>query len=177
MAVRSDRNTSRQGEDLEVTPSFEQWYQEFYPILARTMTVMFSSVGLGRDIADEAMTKAFARWQKGDPPRSPDGWVMTVAVNEGRRRWRRRKLDAVRRAETVAGIRLTQNLDEPDLDLWRAVAQLPRRYREAIVLRYIADLTEAEVADTMGVKAGSAAALLHKARASLRRSLAEETTR
>jgi RNA polymerase sigma factor (sigma-70 family) len=54
------------------------------------------------------------------------------------------------------------------------VSNLPPRSREAIVLRYVADLTEAGVADAMGVKEGSASALLHKARAALRRSLDEE---
>ncbi len=55
-----------------VAPSFEEWYVAFYPRLARTMTVMFSSVDVGREIADEAMAKAFGRWKAGDLPRSPE---------------------------------------------------------------------------------------------------------
>ncbi|MCP3990769.1 MAG: sigma-70 family RNA polymerase sigma factor [Actinomycetia bacterium] len=143
--------------------SFEQWYHDFYPKLARTMTVMFSNVEVGRELADEAMARAFARWESGDIPHSPNAWTTTVAVNEGRRRWRRRKRDADRLTQTAASSPLTAGLDAPDLDLWRAVAELPRRSREAIVLRYIADMTEAEVAKTMGVKPGSASALLNKA--------------
>ena len=155
--------------------SFEHWYYEFYPKLARTMTVLFSNVELGRELADEAMAKAFARWESGNPPHSPNAWVVTVGVNEGRRRWRRREREADHAAQVATTSELTAGLHESDLDLWRAVAALPRRYREAIVLRYLADMTEAEVAKTMGVKAGSASALLNKARASLRRSLTEET--
>lgn len=174
MVVRSERRTERGREDLEVAPAFEEWYLDFYPTLARTMTVMFSNVEVGRDIADEAMAKAFARWQKDDPPRSPNAWAVTVAVNEGRRRWRRRRREAERLARTADNVVLTAALGESDLDLWHAVAQLPPRSREAVVLRYLADLTEGEVAEVMGVKVGSISALLHKARASLRRLLAEE---
>lgn len=173
----SNPSANRVEADIGVAPSFEEWYEAFYPRLARTMTVMFSSVDVGREIADEAMAKAFGRWQKGDPPYSPDGWALTVAVNEGRRRWRRRQRESQRFAETARNAEVMAELGEPDLDLWRAVGNLPPRSREAIVLRYVADLTEAGVADAMGVKEGSASALLHKARAALRRTLDEETDR
>ncbi len=102
---------------------------------------------------------------------------MTVAVNEGRRRWRRRRREAERFADTARNAAVMAELDEPDLDLWRAVADLPLRSREAIVLRYVADLTEAGVAEAMGVGVGSASALLHKARQLLRRTLTGEDDR
>src|ERR687892_2598190 len=52
-------------------------------------------------------------------------------------------------------------------DVWDALAALPSRQREAIALRYLLDLTQADVADAMGVAPGTAAATLHAARRNL----------
>lgn len=51
--------------------------------------------------------------------------------------------------------------------LWQAVQQLPPRQREAVALRYVADFSEAEVAERMGVAVGTVAATLHAAWARL----------
>lgn len=60
-------------------------------------------------------------------------------------------------------------------ELWAAVAGLPDRQREAIALRYVSGLTEAEVAAAMGVREGSASATLSKARRRLAEVLSDET--
>jgi DNA-directed RNA polymerase specialized sigma24 family protein len=59
----------------------------------------------------------------------------------------------------------------PDLDLWRLVQALPNRQRQVVILRYIGDLTEASIADVLGISAGSVSASLTKARATLRAGL------
>ena len=61
---------------------------------------------------------------------------------------------------------------EPDDALWAAVAALPPRARTAIALRYVADLSEAEMAHAMNISRGTVAATLHKARARLAEELA-----
>ena len=43
---------------------------------------------------------------------------------------------------------------EADL-LWAAIGALPQRQRQVLVLRYYLDQTEAQIADTLGVSAGS----------------------
>jgi DNA-directed RNA polymerase specialized sigma24 family protein len=51
----------------------------------------------------------------------------------------------------------------PDHDLWAAVRRLPRRQRQAIVLRYVGDLAEHDIATVMGVHRGTVASTLAKA--------------
>jgi RNA polymerase sigma factor (sigma-70 family) len=65
-------------------------------------------------------------------------------------------------------------ISPPDIDpeLWDAVAALPSRQREAIVLRYVGDLTERDVAGVLGISEGAASAALVAAR----RRLAEQLT-
>jgi RNA polymerase sigma-70 factor (ECF subfamily) len=48
-----------------------------------------------------------------------------------------------------------------------AVRALPRRQRDCVVLHYFADLTDAEIADALGISAGSVKTHLHRARAAL----------
>ena len=146
-----------------VLDDFSEWYEAAYPRLVRTLAV---TVGLSEaeDVAAETFSRAFAAWSR-NQLRSRDNWVFTVALNEVRRRgrWARRQQDF------LAGIRAQRpdQVSESDLDLWRAVARLPRRSREAIVLRYVADLTEPDIADVMGISTGTVSATLHQARSRL----------
>jgi RNA polymerase sigma factor (sigma-70 family) len=54
------------------------------------------------------------------------------------------------------------------LDLQRALLDLPRRQRDAVVLRYIADLSEADVASLLGCSAGTVKSHLNRGTTRLR---------
>jgi RNA polymerase sigma factor (sigma-70 family) len=56
-----------------------------------------------------------------------------------------------------------------------ALAELPRRQREALVLRYYADLSEAQTAHAMGISAGAVKSHTSRGMAALRHLLEEET--
>ncbi|HEX5096292.1 MAG TPA: sigma factor-like helix-turn-helix DNA-binding protein, partial [Acidimicrobiia bacterium] len=60
-----------------------------------------------------------------------------------------------------------------DPELWAAVRTLPPRQCQAIALRFVADLPEAEIASVMGVARGTVASTLADARARLAQLLAE----
>ncbi len=94
---------------------------------------------------------------------APTGWVYRVALNDLRRRQRRRRREGVlhRRRPAPADAR-PRGRPRPVA----AVAELPLRQREAVVLRYVADLREREVADVMGISEGAASAALSAARRS-----------
>jgi DNA-directed RNA polymerase specialized sigma24 family protein len=66
----------------------------------------------------------------------------------------------------------------PGPDVERAVRRLPPRMRHAVVLRYIADMTEGDVAAAMELSRGGVSSLLVKARAQLKNDhdLAKEET-
>ena len=55
-----------------------------------------------------------------------------------------------------------------------ALRQLPVRQREALVLRYYADLSEAEIAAAMGVSTGSVKTHAHRGLAALAKLLGED---
>ena len=91
---------------------------------------------------------------------SPGGWVYRVALNELRRTLRRRSAEA----RILQRQQLPEAPGGPLPEVWQAVAQLPARQRTAIVLRFVADLPEADIALAMGVRRGTVSSTLALAR-------------
>jgi RNA polymerase sigma factor (sigma-70 family) len=56
-------------------------------------------------------------------------------------------------------------------EVMHALAALPVRQREALVLRYYADLSEAQIAEAMGISAGAVKSHAHRGLAGLRATL------
>ncbi len=153
-----------------VTVDFGGWYVDRYRSVVASCVAMCGDVDVARDAADEAFSRAFDRWSTVSVMASPEGWVCTVAMNCLRRslRWRTRErvwFQGQREPIVTAGL--------PNPDLWAAVRALPTRQRTAIVLRYVTDLPEAEIAVVMGIARGTVAATLATARARLSSRLAE----
>jgi len=105
---------------------------------------------------------------KGEAIDSLGSWVATVALNVSRSGMRRTM--AERRARHRLG---TPTATTPDsshgdvVDVERAVASLPRRQREVVVLRYLLDLNTAETATTLRINEGTVKSELSRARAAL----------
>lgn len=112
------------------------------------------------EATDEAFARALARWDTVAAMTSPTGWVHRVGLNVVRRQLRRHLLE--RRALRLLGRR------EPEVpasgEVWELVRELPLRQRTAVVLRYVAEMTEAEIAGVMRVQRGTVASTLHDAR-------------
>jgi RNA polymerase sigma factor (sigma-70 family) len=142
--------------------SFEAWYVGYHPTLVAALTVVAGDRDAGRDAADEALVRALERWDRVQAMDSPEGWTYRVGVNLLRRRGRRRALERRHLARPEPAPSLVDAAD-----VWLVVCALPRRQREAIALRYLLGLSEAEVAETMGVAVGTASATLASARVRL----------
>ena len=99
--------------------------------------------------------------------------MVRVALNDVRRHHRRLLLErrAVRRSDVPGRV---EPPPDPDDTLWRAVAALPPRAREAVALRYVGDLSEDDVAAAMGVTRGTVARALSRARDRLAQQLTAE---
>ncbi|RMI14094.1 sigma-70 family RNA polymerase sigma factor [Cellulomonas triticagri] len=153
-----------QGPDIP-PPEFAAWYAAELPRTHRALTLAVGDAGIAEEAAAEAFARALARWDRVARMERPAAWVYTVALNEVRRSWRRAQLErrwVQRQREQQAPAPA-----DPEDALWRAVADLPPRSRTAVALRYVADLTEAQVADVMNVSRGTVASTLSTARARL----------
>ncbi len=140
-------------------------FHERRTALIATVAAISGDRDAATEAVDEAFVRAFERRQWVETMASPTGWLLTVALNVLRRSKRRsaRRRQAEQDAATSGWIAPS----DPRHEVWAAVAALPRREREAIALRYLADLTEPQIAEVMGVAVGTVGATLTAARRKL----------
>jgi RNA polymerase sigma factor (sigma-70 family) len=148
---------------------FETWYRRAHPRLLWSMSFVCGDADVARDVTDEACVRALDRWERVSVMASPDGWAYRVALNLLRRRGRRAAIERtlLRRAAEPPP------LPAPAVELWDIVRSLPERQRKAVVLRYVGDLPENEIAEAMGISRGTVAATLRDARRRLAPLLAD----
>jgi RNA polymerase sigma-70 factor (ECF subfamily) len=124
---------------------------------------MLGDAVLAEDIAAEALARAYARWPKVSALPYRDGWVLRVAANLAIDHVRRRDPEPVRTA--------LPSPEDDSITLRLAVAAclraLPRRHRQAVALHYLAGLTDGEVAQALGISAGSVKTHIHRGLAAL----------
>lgn len=121
------------------------------------------------EITQEALARAYARWSSVGGHAEP--WVATVAANLAIGRWRKRR-PSVPFAAAHGGVVDAVGLER--LGLVTALRQLPKRQREVVVLRYLADLSEAEVAAQLSTSVGTVKQHAHRGLARLRAEMQQE---
>jgi RNA polymerase sigma-70 factor (sigma-E family) len=144
---------------------FEDLFIKHFP-LVRSATAKIVGFGPAEDLAVEAFARAYARWGTVRSMEHPEAWVLRVAVNLA--------LDQVRKKRAWSPMRMAQDSqgDVTERDaLVRSLRRLPRRQQEVVVLRYIGDHSEEEVARTLGISVGTVKTHLHRAMPRLRSDL------
>ncbi len=143
--------------------------QTAYPKLVGAITLACESRAAAEDAVQEALARAWERSERGEHIESLPAWVTTVSLNLARSGLRR--LRAERRAKERLGVweagSGATSVATDRIDVRRALAALPRRQREATVLRYYLGLGVDEVAAAMGAPEGTAKSLLSRARSAL----------
>ena len=144
--------------------AFERWYVGVHPKLISALTVLAGDATLAAEAVDEAVARAFERWDRVGRMASPDGWTYRTALHvlwRRQGRLRREHLLHLRRAgpstEVAPGT-------DWSLEVWDAVRRLPSRQRTAVALRYVGDLSVDDVAEAMRIAPGTVKATLHAAR-------------
>jgi len=148
---------------MELQWSVEACIRERYPEIVRAVSAVTKSVPAAEDAVAEAFARAWEREQRGVTFDHLAGWVVTVALNLARSRWRR-----LGRERHLSVEHATRSVDSDlSLDVRAAVAQLPRRQREAVVLHYLMDLDVVTTASLLGVSEGTVKTALSRARRAL----------
>jgi RNA polymerase sigma factor (sigma-70 family) len=144
---------------------FDTYYAASYDRVRRAMTLTFRDPELAEEIAQEAFFQTLRRWKKVSLLDHPEGWTMVVALNKGRDLHRRR---VRQEAKQLLLVRPSANSSgEAQVDARLRVTELLEglsdRQREALLLRYITQLTIPEIAKAMGCAEGTVKATLHAA--------------
>jgi RNA polymerase sigma factor (sigma-70 family) len=149
-------------------------YLTEYQRLVRTAALILGDVSSAEDVVQEA----FLRFDRASPnPVSERAYLYRIVVSLSRSVVRRR-LIALHRSPTHDEI--TPGADAAALaalerqHIVAALAQLSIRQRQALVLRFYGDLSEAEIAEAMHCKVGTVKATLHQAKRQLAKVLSKE---
>lgn len=157
---------------------------ELVDIYYKQIYVFFRRLGHSCQVSEDLTQESFlAAWQHIGQLRSGktlNSWMYRIAGNVSKLYWRRHKLS---KAVSIGEMDVPDD-GEPECDrpghleqlgqLKNAVAMLPVRLREAVVLHYMQHLTIAEAAEAAGVRQGTFKSRLNRALKTLRSQIISE---
>ncbi|WP_231929758.1 RNA polymerase sigma factor [Micromonospora inositola] len=151
---------------------FEQFYREHVDRIHRALALAVGNPAVAREAADEAMARAYARWDRVRGLDNPAGWVFRVGLNWATSWWRK-----VRRERPPADEWRGAAAPAPDpagLAARSALDRLPVGQRTVIVCRVLLDLSTAETAAVLNLTEGTVRSRLSRGLAGLRAALDEK---
>jgi len=125
---------------------FQQLYVPAYSVALRILGHPQDA----EDAASEALARAAASWRRLQSLDYQRAWVLRVTANVA--------VDMIRRRRPSGSVREDAGADggfDDRVVLAAELAKLPRRQREVLVLRYLADMTEVQVAEHLRISQGS----------------------
>jgi RNA polymerase sigma-70 factor (sigma-E family) len=158
----------RDPREAEVAAVFHAHRQYF----VRLAWLMTSDAARAEELVQEAFVKAWRNWGRLRSQQAAVAYVRAAVVNQARMSLRRRLVE--QRHQAAGLLDAFQPAVGRDLDLERTLGSLPPRRRACVVLRYYADLTEREMADTLGISVGTVKSQTSRALRQLQQALGGE---
>ena len=146
---------------------FDAFYGSNWADVYRPLAVTLRNPDLAADAVEEAMARAYRSWGKVRGYDNPAGWVYRVALNWATSQLRKTRREVHGHAPIDAAVAVTP----PDVDLYEALGHLDVKHRAAVVLRYLLDWSEDDVAFALGIRNGTVKSRLHRALHKLREEL------
>ncbi|OIJ67217.1 SigE family RNA polymerase sigma factor [Streptomyces mangrovisoli] len=153
---------------------FQSFVVGRWPRLLRTAFLLTGEQHAAEDLVQSTLEQVYVAWRKIAAADESDAYVRRMMINAHARRHRRRLKEFLAPRDDSGlvpevadtGDRISQADDRGAL--LAALAQLPPRQREAVVLRYWEDLTETQTAEAMGCSVGAVKSNAAKGIAKLR---------
>jgi RNA polymerase sigma-70 factor (sigma-E family) len=134
-------------------------YREHYRPLVKLAGLLIDDVGACEEIVQDSFVQVFGTQRTLRDPQKLPAYLRSAVLNGARSRLRRkdvrRRLALVRSDDTAAGPEAGAVRADDRRAVLEAMRLLPDRQRDVLVLRYWLDLSEAEIAETLGISAGS----------------------
>ena len=137
--------------------------------LYRTAYLLAGDHAGAEDLLQNAFAKLYLSWDKVRDREALDGYVRRIMVNEHNSLWRRAWKRREHSSDTLPDTGVVDAYDDGMGGvLWSFVQTLPPRQRSVVVLRYYEQLSEAEIADVLGISVGTVKSQASRALAGLR---------
>ena len=151
----------------ETGSDFEEFFRTVYDDLARALLLLTGEAAEAEDIAQEALARAYERWDRVSRMESPAGYVFRTAMNLNRKRLRRIAVRA-RRWLPSGVARDPIGAAEDRTEVLRILRSLPSSQREALVLVEWLELDVNEAAAVLRIAPSSVRGRVFRARAAIR---------
>jgi RNA polymerase sigma factor (sigma-70 family) len=146
--------------------AFTETFTRMFPRARRVAERRLGDRVAAEDVAAEALGRTYAHWREVDHLNYLEAWILRVASNLAANVQQRSRPVMPLPAPAVEDERVATRIT-----LTNALRRLPERQREVIVLRYLAGLSEPEVADALSIHLGTVKTHVRRGLAALRREL------
>ena len=167
--IEPSAGTRAKRTDAAARTGFEHFYRANRVDVGRALALTLRDAELASDAVDEAMARAFERWSHVESLENPVGWVYRVGLN-----WSRSLLRRVSRPVPIWLLTPVSAIDaaaaDPAVD--RALGDLSVDQRAVVVCRLLLGYSEAQTAQALGIRPGTAKSRLNRATSRLQTSLA-----
>ena len=146
-------------------------YTAHYRSLVRLAAFLTGDRDNAEEVVQDAYVKVLGSWRGIREPDKAEAYLRTAVVNLSRSRLRRRQVADRHRPDPPPDVCSAESSAMRTVQreaVLHALQQLPQRQREAVVLRYFGDLSEAQTAAAMGCSAGAVKSHTSRAMAALR---------
>lgn len=153
---------------------FDAWVRERARALQRFALLICGSPTEAQDLVQEALTRAWPRWESLVAQDTAEAYVRRSIVNGNISRWRKHRRTAV--IAEVESFGSAPSAEQGVVDAvvaWEVCRELPRLQRAAVVLRFHEDLDFAEIARILDCAESTARSHVHRALRTLRARLGE----
>jgi RNA polymerase sigma factor (sigma-70 family) len=160
--------------------AFEQLYHRHAREVYQYALALTANPADAEDVTQTTFMNAYRAFQKGERPQKPHNWLIAIAHNVCRMRWRQAGSRPREVTLEEAPEPASRDDEQPDLDeVLTALAALSFNQRAAIVMRELEGRSYQEISGVLGLSVSAVEALLFRARRNLqvrRRSLGVLTT-
>jgi RNA polymerase sigma-70 factor (sigma-E family) len=150
-------------------------YRAHYRPLVRLAALLLDDVTAAEEVVQDAFVELHHSWARVNDESKRPAYLRSIVMNGARSRARRRatgrRFDVVSAGPADESAEAAALQHEDRRRVLAAVRSLPDRQRECLMLRYYLDLSEAEIAATLGISAGSVKTHTHRGIAALERAL------
>jgi RNA polymerase sigma-70 factor (sigma-E family) len=161
----------RRSEELDADEALTALYTAHYRKLVRIAALLLDDIGTSEEVVQDAYVKMHGAWSRIRDPQAAEAYLRTTVANLARSRMRRRQVAQKHAPKPMPDAPSAEHGAMEALERDRvieALQSLPSRQRECLVLRYYADLSEAQIAETMGISPGAVKSHASRGMAALR---------
>src|SRR5438067_9304172 len=159
--------------------AFDRMYRRYAPDVYRYALAVLHEPADAEDVTQTTFLNAYRAFQRGDRPERTKNWLIAIAHNVCRQRFRQAKRRP-REVELVDGVDVAPVVEEDETptveDIRRALAVLPFNQRSALVMRELEGRSYAEIGEILALSVSAVETLIFRARRTLREELEERLT-